>query len=103
MAKIEPLTLIPTMAVPVVLGGAGEQVAAWARGQPLTVHGWIYGLKDGLMHDLGCTVHRAEDLGPRYLGALQALQAAAALDPSHPDVVDGDWCSRFWNRRSELI
>ena len=26
---------------------------AWARGQPLTVHAWIYGLKDGLMVDLG--------------------------------------------------
>lgn len=47
---------------------------AWTRGQPLTVHGWIYGLKDGLMTDLGFTVHRAEDLGPRYLGALQALE-----------------------------
>jgi len=46
---------------------------AWQRGQPLTVHGWIYGLKDGLMNDLGFTVHRAEDLGHRYLGALQAL------------------------------
>ena len=47
---------------------------AWARGQSLTVHGWIYGLKDGLMNDLGFTVHRPEDLGPRYLGALQALE-----------------------------
>ena len=47
---------------------------AWARGQPLTVHGWIYGLQDGLMHDLGLTVNQPEDLGPRYLGALQALE-----------------------------
>ena len=47
---------------------------AWAREQPLTVHGWIYGLKDGLMNDLGFTVHRADDLGPRYIGALQALE-----------------------------
>jgi carbonic anhydrase len=47
---------------------------AWKRGQPLTVHGWIYGLKDGLMNDLGFTVHRPEDLGHRYLGALQALE-----------------------------
>lgn len=26
---------------------------AWAREQTLTVHGWIYGLKDGLLRDLG--------------------------------------------------
>jgi len=40
----------------------GEQVSnvcrttiveeAWARGQPLTVHGWIYGIHDGLLRDL---------------------------------------------------
>ena len=28
---------------------------AWERGQPLAVHGWIYGLEDGLLRDLGCT------------------------------------------------
>jgi carbonic anhydrase len=26
---------------------------AWARGQPLTVHSWIYRLQDGLLRDLG--------------------------------------------------
>ena len=26
---------------------------AWARGQALTIHGWIYGLRDGLLRDLG--------------------------------------------------
>jgi carbonic anhydrase len=47
---------------------------AWQRGQPLTVHGWIYGLKDGLVHDLGLTVRRSEDLLPRYGAALAALR-----------------------------
>jgi carbonic anhydrase len=28
---------------------------AWGRGQPLAVHGWIYGLEEGLLRDLGCT------------------------------------------------
>ena len=28
---------------------------AWSRGQPLAVHGWIYGLQDGLLRDLDVT------------------------------------------------
>jgi len=28
---------------------------AWARAQPLEVHGWIYGLEDGLLRDMDCT------------------------------------------------
>ncbi|MBS0513426.1 MAG: carbonate dehydratase [Proteobacteria bacterium] len=46
---------------------------AWRRGQRLTVHGWIYGLKDGLIRDLGLNLSRTEDLMPRYAAALQAL------------------------------
>ena len=48
---------------------------AWKRGQQLTVHGWIYGLKDGLIHDLGITVDSLEDLPTRYDAALKALDA----------------------------
>ncbi len=48
---------------------------AWKRGQRLTVHGWVYGLKDGLIRDLGINVSRREDLMPRYLGALEALES----------------------------
>ena len=28
---------------------------AWAAGRPLSVHGWIYGVEDGLLRDLECT------------------------------------------------
>jgi len=48
---------------------------AWSRGQQLTVHGWIYGLKDGLIHDLGITVDHPQDLPFRYDAALKALDA----------------------------
>ncbi len=45
---------------------------AWARGQSLAVHGWIYGLRDGLLHDLGvCVMSEAE------LGACDAAARAA--------------------------
>jgi carbonic anhydrase len=30
--------------------------AAWQAGNNVAIHGWVYGLKDGLLADLGCTV-----------------------------------------------
>ena len=33
----------------------GPVLEAWAKKQPLTVHGWIYDLSDGLLRDLGLT------------------------------------------------
>jgi carbonic anhydrase len=34
---------------------------AWARGQTIAVHGWVYSLGNGLVNDLKCTVHNIED------------------------------------------
>ncbi|MBP7626110.1 MAG: carbonate dehydratase [Zoogloea sp.] len=48
---------------------------AWKRGQRLTVHCWVYGLKDGLIRDLGINVSRREDMMPRYFEALDALES----------------------------
>jgi len=39
---------------------------AWQRGQPLSVHGWVYSLKDGLLKDLDCTVDRADQIADAY-------------------------------------
>ena len=33
---------------------------AWERGQELAVHGWVYGLQDGLLRDLGVSIKAAE-------------------------------------------
>jgi carbonic anhydrase len=46
---------------------------AWDRGQALAVHGWIYGLADGLVHDLGTTVTKPEQAAPSYQAALASL------------------------------
>lgn len=35
---------------------------AWERGQELTVHGWVYSLKDGLLRDQGMTISAADQL-----------------------------------------
>jgi carbonic anhydrase len=43
---------------------------AWDRGQQLTVHGWVYGLKDGHLHDLEMTVSAGHELAARLEGRL---------------------------------
>jgi carbonic anhydrase len=48
---------------------------AWDRGQPLTVHSWIYALKDGLLRNLGMSVSSRDDLQPQYRSSLAAIQA----------------------------
>jgi carbonic anhydrase len=39
---------------------------AWARGQDLTIHGWIYGLSDGLLQDLSLCISAMEQLPEIY-------------------------------------
>lgn len=46
---------------------------AWARGQEVRVHGWIYGLKDGLVHDLHMEAGSEEEQADNYRTALDAL------------------------------
>ena len=46
---------------------------AWAREQALTVHGWVYGLNDGLVRDLGTTVTNPVEVPAVYRAALAAL------------------------------
>ena len=38
---------------------------AWARGQSLCVHGWVYSLRNGLVNDLGVTVGNLDELADR--------------------------------------
>ncbi len=49
---------------------------AWERGQELAVHGWIYGLQDGLLRDLHTTLTAADEVADAYRAALAALHAA---------------------------
>jgi carbonic anhydrase len=46
---------------------------AWTRGQNLTVHGWVYGVHDGLVRDLAMSMQQPSDLEDAYIGALTHL------------------------------
>lgn len=52
---------------------------AWARGQNVTLHGWVYGLHDGLLQDLHMTVCGTDDLDALYRQALSGVR----LIPRH--------------------
>ena len=51
---------------------------AWARGQTLTVHSWIYGLSDGLLRDLGMCVSGEAELSDQYPIALSAMRQTSS-------------------------
>ena len=46
---------------------------AWQRGREVTIHGWIYRLKDGRLHDLGMSVDGSADGEAIYRTALERL------------------------------
>ncbi|HEV2121389.1 MAG TPA: carbonic anhydrase, partial [Chloroflexota bacterium] len=46
---------------------------AWERGQPVTLHGLIYALDDGLLRDLGLSVSAEAEVSGEYDRAVEAL------------------------------
>jgi carbonic anhydrase len=51
---------------------------AWARGQELVVHGWFYGLGNGLLQDLKITVASPAQMNETYERAIAAVQSRYA-------------------------
>ena len=47
---------------------------AWERGQELAVHGWIYGIQDGLLSDLNTTVTGQDEMAKAYNEAIGSLR-----------------------------
>jgi len=46
---------------------------AWQRGRDVTIHGWIYRLHDGRLHDLGISIDGSADVEAAYRAALERL------------------------------
>ncbi|MFG6467696.1 carbonate dehydratase [Roseateles sp. BYS87W] len=51
---------------------------AWARGQEVVVHGWVYGLHNGLLEDLSITAGSAAEVDPAYRRALTKVKTRFA-------------------------
>ncbi|WP_334119181.1 carbonate dehydratase [Limnobacter sp.] len=47
---------------------------AWERGQSLTVHGWLYSLKDGLVRNLQISISNRHEIDQIYTSAVAALK-----------------------------
>lgn len=48
---------------------------AWSRGQTVRIHGWAFGVHDGLLNDLGVTVKSTEELDGVYQVAVDRIRA----------------------------
>jgi carbonic anhydrase len=51
-------------------------VDAWAKNQKVTIHGWAFGVHDGLLQDLGMTVTSTDAIEPVYRAAVEGVIAA---------------------------
>lgn len=57
------------------LGHSTILQSAWKRGQKITVHGWTYGLHDGLLRNLDVTATSRETLEQRYRQGMSNLKS----------------------------
>jgi len=58
---------------------------AWRRGQKLEVHGWIYGVNDGRIRELGIGVDSVDGLSAAYEAALSTVRAHGSQLDSLPE------------------
>lgn len=49
---------------------------AWERGQEVAIHGWVYGIQDGLLSELGMTISSPDMLAPHLERSMARYQAS---------------------------
>jgi carbonic anhydrase len=49
---------------------------AWAKGQKVSIHGWAFGVHDGLLQDLHMTVASTDAIEPTYRAAIEGVIVA---------------------------
>lgn len=61
---------------------------AWGRGQKVSVHGWCYGLKDGLIKDLGVSMQATHEVVDIFQKALKRYPRSLAWSATRPAQAD---------------
>jgi len=62
---------------------------AWERGQDLTVHGWIYGLSDGIIRDVKISTSNQDELATSYGNAIAAFALSSSKSVAEGDTLGG--------------
>lgn len=75
---------------------------AWASGQELNVHGWVYGLNDGLLNDLEFNPGAAEEVEPQYQIAMRKIEALRELVVTEEET-DAKSARSLWGKLHQLF
>lgn len=77
---------------------------AWASGQELTVHGWVYGLNDGLMNDLEFSAGSATQVDEQYRVALRKIELLGDMMKKEGDEeTDTKSARSLWGKLNQLF
>jgi carbonic anhydrase len=71
--RADALCELNTIEQVVNIGVSTVLLDAWGRGQKVSIHGWVFGVNDGLLHDLGMTVNGSDAMEETYRKALDGI------------------------------
>ena len=74
VARINQLCELNVMQQVINISQTSVLREAWERGQPVTIHGWCYGLCDGLVRDLKVSAACRSEALERYRDAVRTLR-----------------------------
>lgn len=77
---------------------------AWASGQELNVHGWVYGLDDGLVNDLEFNAANAVEVEEQYRVALRKIELLGDMMKKDADEeTDTKSARSLWGKLNQLF
>ncbi|MDN3681523.1 carbonate dehydratase [Vibrio tapetis subsp. quintayensis] len=59
------------------LGNSTVMQNAWEKNQDVQIHGWVYGMEDGVLNELGVRCHSRESLEVSYQAAMAKILTVA--------------------------